>query len=98
MNSFYRKTQTGIVLNIRVIPRSSRTEISGVSNNELKIKLTAPPVEGQANQMLIEVLREHIAKTHGTYGKIKKSDIKILKGEGSKSKQVEIKGVDEFLL
>ncbi|MBF0320616.1 MAG: YggU family protein [Nitrospirae bacterium] len=94
MDSFYRRTQTGIILNIRVIPRSSRTEISGISNNELKIKLTAPPVEGEANRMLIEVLREHIAKTQG---KIKKSDIKILKGEGSKAKQVEIKGVYEFI-
>ncbi|MBF0488267.1 MAG: DUF167 domain-containing protein [Nitrospirae bacterium] len=98
--TFYRKTPTGIILNIRVIPRSSKTEISGVSNNELKIKLTAPPVEGEANRMLIDTLHKHIAKTQGKINKvkIKKSDITILKGEGSKSKQVEINGLDGFVV
>jgi hypothetical protein len=94
VQTFYRKTQAGIILNVRVIPRASKTEIAGVSGGELRIRLTAPPVEGEANRMLIETLREHMAKTHG---KIKKSDITIIKGEGSKSKQVEIKGVGEFI-
>ncbi|MBF0457796.1 MAG: YggU family protein [Nitrospirae bacterium] len=93
--TFYRRTPSGIILNIRVVPRSSKTEISGVSNNELKIKLTAPPVEGEANRMLIDTLHKHITKTQG---KIKKTDIKILKGEGSKSKQVQINGLDEFII
>ncbi|KWT78347.1 DUF167 domain-containing protein [Candidatus Magnetominusculus xianensis] len=93
---FYRKTATGIILNIRVIPRSSKTEISGVTNDELKIKLTAAPVEGEANRMLVDMLHKHIAKTQAV--KIKKSDITILKGEGSKSKQVAIDGLDEFIV
>ncbi|MBF0553314.1 MAG: DUF167 domain-containing protein [Nitrospirae bacterium] len=98
--TFYRKTPTGIILSIRVIPRSSKIEISGVSNNELKIKLTAAPVEGEANRMLIDTLHKHIAKTqvNTKKGKIKKSDITILKGEGSKSKQVAINGLDEFVV
>ncbi|MCG6552604.1 MAG: DUF167 domain-containing protein [Candidatus Magnetominusculus sp. LBB02] len=90
--TFYRKTATGIILSVRVLPRSSKTEISGVSNNELKIKLTAAPVDGQANEQLIDTLHRHIVKTI----KIKKSDITILKGQGSKSKQVAIAGIDEF--
>ncbi|MBF0516619.1 MAG: DUF167 domain-containing protein [Nitrospirae bacterium] len=91
--TFYRKTPTGILLSVRVITRASKTEIAGISNNELKVKLTAAPVDGQANRMLIDTIYKHIAKTQG---KINKSDITILKGETSKSKQIAINGIEEF--
>lgn len=84
----FKKSKSGIVLEVKVEPRSSRKGISGVMGNMLKVKLTAPPVEGAANEQLVEVLSE-------AFG-IKKSDITILQGLSSKRKVVEIKGVSEI--
>ncbi|MHB8173347.1 MAG: DUF167 domain-containing protein, partial [Nitrospirota bacterium] len=50
----------GITFQVRVLPRSSRNHVAGVSEGVLKIKLTAPPVEGAANGMLIAFLSEKL--------------------------------------
>lgn len=93
--AYYRKTDGGIIVNIKVIPRSSRNEVAGVLNDELRIKLTAAPVDGKANRELINFLHGFISKGKGGI-KIKKSDITILKGEISRLKQVLIKGVQKI--
>jgi len=59
--------------------------ISGTVGDILKVKLTAPPVDGAANEQLIEV----IAEATGT----RKSDISIVSGFSSKRKIVEIRGL-----
>ncbi len=82
----YRKTRDGVLIEVRVEPRSSAKEIAGVIGNRLKVRLTAPPVDGAANKQLIEVLSEETG--------IKKSSITILKGLSSREKLVEIKGVE----
>jgi uncharacterized protein len=75
----------GITFQVRVLPRSSRNQIAGVSEGVLKIKLTAPPVEGAANEMLIEFLSDKL--------KIAKSKISIVRGQSSKSKTVMASGI-----
>ncbi len=84
----FKKTREGIVIEVKVEPRSSQKGISGVMENTVKVKLTAPPVGGAANEQLIEVL----SKATG----IKRSNIRILRGASSKRKIVEIKGVDSI--
>lgn len=70
-------------IKIKVIPRSSRNEIVGaMSDGTLKIKLTAPPVDGKANEALIKLLSDHY--------NIPKSKIKIVSGLTSKNKTIEI--------
>ena len=46
----------GVTFAVRVVPRASRNQIAGVEGGALKIKLTAPPVEGQANEALLKFL------------------------------------------
>lgn len=70
-------------LKINVIPKSSINKIIKISEDELKIKLTAPPVDGQANRELIKLLSKEY--------KTAKANISILKGETGKNKIVEIK-------
>ncbi len=98
LSKHFRKTESGIIVNIKVIPRSSKTEISGVASGELRVKVTAPPLRGEANEQLKEALYQYIsvknAKSQGQ--KVKRRDIKIIKGERSKHKQVEIKGIDSI--
>lgn len=70
-------------LNIKVIPRSSQNEVVGqMADGVLKVKLTAPPVDGAANEALVEVLSE--------YFDTPKSKIKIVRGLTNKNKVVEI--------
>ena len=77
------------MIEVKVEPRSSRRQISGIMDNDiLKVKLTAPPVDGSANEQLIELISE-------TTG-VRKSQIKIVRGLSSKRKLVEITGVENL--
>jgi uncharacterized protein (TIGR00251 family) len=77
---------TGTVsLQVRVQPGASRDEIVGVINGALKIRLRAPAVENRANEALVEFLG-HLLKTP-------KSAVRILGGERSRLKRIEIRGV-----
>lgn len=67
---------------VKVIPRSSKNEITKVSAGDYKIKLTAPPVGGKANAMLVGLLAD--------YFKTSKSSIKIVGGKSAKTKIVDI--------
>lgn len=67
---------------IKVIPRSSKNEITKISEGEYKVKLTAPPVDGQANDMLIKVLAE--------YFDVSRSKLTIIGGKSAKIKIIEI--------
>ena len=81
----YSKAKDGIIIEVKVDPRSSRNEIVGVVDKPVRIKLTAPPVEGAANEQLIKLLAERFD--------IRKSDVIIMKGESSRHKLVKLKGV-----
>ena len=70
---------------VRVQPRSSKDEIAGVINGALKIRLQAPAVENRANEALVEFLA-HLLKTP-------KSAVRILAGDRSRRKRIEIRGV-----
>ena len=67
---------------VRVQPRSSRNEIAGVIAGALKVRITAPPVDGAANEGLIAFLSSELG--------IAKRRISIVGGETSRSKLVEI--------
>jgi uncharacterized protein (TIGR00251 family) len=77
----------GVVLAIRVTPRARRDEIAEIlADQTIKIRLTAPPVEGKANEALIQFL----AKVFG----VNKSKIEILAGATARDKLVSIMDVD----
>lgn len=83
----WRETPEGLVLQIRVAPRSSRTALIGAEGGELRIALNAPPADGKANRALIDLL----SKTFKTA----KSDIEIIRGETSRKKSVLIRGLEK---
>ncbi len=74
-----------VTFRVRVVPRSSRNQIVGVEGGALKIKLTAPPVEGAANAALIEFIA-------GWLG-VRKSAVSIVSGDKARNKIVRAKGV-----
>jgi len=74
-------TETNI--RVKLIPRSSKNQIVGREGELIKIKVCAPPLGGQANQALIELLSKKLEKP--------KSHIRIIAGETSRLKTVRIK-------
>lgn len=75
-------------MEIRVVPRASRDELSGFDETgRLKVRLTAPPVEGAANRSLIKL----IAKRLG----VARSAVAVVRGETSRNKLVEIDGLSD---
>jgi uncharacterized protein len=74
-------------LAIRVQPRAARSEIVGVHGEALKVRLNAPPVDGAANEELVKLLAHTFA--------VARRAIRILSGEHSRSKIVEIEGVTD---
>ncbi len=75
---------------VKVEPRSSKRKLAGLHADALKVKLTSPPVEGKANEELIEFLSETFS--------IRKSAVRILKGSSSKQKLVLIEGLKELAI
>jgi uncharacterized protein (TIGR00251 family) len=80
-----RSVEGGVRIKIRVQPRARRNAIESVIGDALKVRVTAPPVEGQANAALVALLAE-------TFG-VARSAVSIVAGEGSRDKIVAISGV-----
>ena len=78
------ETAHGLIFSVRVIPKSSRSEIVGEHDGALKIKLNAPPVDGAANAELIKLLAKVFA--------VSKNAVEIVGGQTSKSKRIKIIG------
>ncbi len=79
------ETADGVVFDIRVIPRSSRSELAGIHGDVLKLRVTAPPVEGAANKECIRFLSEVLG--------VKRSQVQIIAGHRSKNKKIFISGI-----
>jgi uncharacterized protein (TIGR00251 family) len=75
------------VIKVKVLPRSSRTEIASKENDIYRVKMTDPPVEGRANKALIALLAEKLG--------VPKRDIEITAGKTSRMKTVRIRGMSE---
>jgi uncharacterized protein (TIGR00251 family) len=70
---------------IRVIPKAKQNKVF-VEEDRLKVYLTAPAIEGRANEALIKILAAHF--------QVRKGDIRIVKGDKSRDKIVEIAAVN----
>ena len=76
-----------VTISIRVQPRASRTEIAGMHGDALKIRLAAPPVDGEANDECVRFL----ARTLG----VSRTAVEILSGHASRSKVIRVDGISE---
>jgi len=79
-----QKTKDGIIFKVKVQPKASRNEFAGLYQDALKIRLTAPPVEGKANKALIYFLADWLG--------VKKSQVEIVSGQLSKIKIIKVVG------
>jgi len=75
----------GMTLAIKVQPRASSNGLAGVHGGELKVKVTAPPVDSAANEAVVRLFAELLGCPRGA--------IEILRGETSRHKVVLVRGV-----
>jgi len=75
-----------LILKVYLQPKSSRNEIVGPHRDGIKIRVTAPPVEGKANDALIRFLAEKLG--------IPASEIEIIRGHHTREKILRISGMN----
>ena len=80
-----RETAQGAQFALRVQPRSSRNAIAGVVGDAVKLAITAPPVDGKANQAVIEFFAKLF--------RVPKSSIAIVSGETGRNKVIAVRGI-----
>jgi uncharacterized protein len=73
-------------IDVYVQPRASRSAITGMHDGAVKIRLAAPPVDGAANTALVEFIAARVG--------VAKSRVRVVSGQASRRKIVEIDGVD----
>lgn len=81
------EAQVAVTLGIRIQPRASKNGMARMADGTLKIRLTAPPVDGAANEALVLFLADAFGVT--------RSQVKILSGLTARRKFVRISGVSE---
>jgi len=82
-----KESAKGIVFAVKVQPRARKNAITGVVGDMLKLALAAPPVDGRANQAVIEFLAELF--------EIPRASVTIASGETSRNKRVRIAGLSK---
>ena len=82
--TFLRETAGGTLLLVKLQPRASKNEICAPLGDELKIKVTAPPVDAAANQALVEFLADKLDCSRGK--------VELIRGQTSRHKTILIHG------
>ena len=80
-----RDTAAGVTFAVKVHPRARQNAVAGEVGDALKLSLTAPPVEGKANQACIDFLAEFL--------KVPRSSVTIAAGHSSRNKLVRVTGL-----
>lgn len=84
MPNYLIETTDGIVFNVKLVPNSSFSKVVDFTEEYVRIKISAPPIENKANKELIEFCSDVFD--------VNKSKLKIISGEKSKVKKVLITG------
>jgi uncharacterized protein (TIGR00251 family) len=82
--AFLSAHRDGVILSVKLQPRASANEIGEALGNELRIKVTAPPVDAAANQALIELLAEKLDCARGR--------VELIRGQTSRHKTLKLHG------
>ncbi len=80
-----RESNGAVSFTVRLTPRASRSEIVGIEGDAVKIRLSAPPVEGKANEALVKFLADQLD--------VPRANVEIVTGHAARRKVVRIRGV-----
>ena len=83
--SWITETKDGVILNIHATPRASKSQVQGLHGDALKVRLQAPPVDGKANEALLEFLSDTLG--------VPQRRLALVSGHTSRQKRVAVSGV-----
>ena len=83
--TFLQARSDGVYLSLKVQPRASKNEIGEVTGNELKVKVTAPPVDSAANEAVLRLLAEALD--------CPRNAVQLVRGATARHKQVRVMGL-----
>ena len=85
MPGFLRVQADGVLLSVKLQPRASANEIGDALGNELRIKVTAPPVDAAANEALVKLLAQHLD--------CPRNRVELVRGHTSRHKTIKLHGL-----
>ena len=85
MPSFLKATEDGVYLSVKVQPRAAKNKVGDAAGDELKVWVTAPPVDSAANDALLRLLAEKLDCPRGA--------VQLVRGQTSRHKQVRVTGL-----
>ena len=85
MPTFLKTQDDGVYLSVKVQPRASKDEVGAAAGDELKIRVTAPPVESAANEALLRLLADKLGCSRNA--------LQLVRGQTSRHKKVRITGM-----
>lgn len=80
----------GLRIGVRLVPRADRTSVDGVVGGRLRVRVTAAPVDGSANDALVRLLAAELG--------LSRRSVRIVTGLRSRDKVVEVLGVEPDVL
>jgi len=83
--TIFKESNGAVTFAVKVVPRASKNQVAGIEGDAIKIRLNAPPVEGKANDALIEFLADVLD--------VRRAQIEIVTGLASRHKVVRVRGV-----
>ena len=85
MPAFLRAQADGVLLSVKLQPRASANEIGDILGNELRIKVTAPPVDAAANEALLKLLAQQLH--------CPRNRVDLVRGHTSRHKTIKVFGL-----
>lgn len=79
-------TADGVVVAVVVQPRASKAGVTGIQDGALRVRVTAPPVDGAANDAVVKLLAEVL--------RVPRSSVSIVSGQSSRRKRAKVGGID----
>lgn len=89
-NLIIQETDEGVVFTAKIVPGSSRTAVCGLFNGMLKVKVSAAPEKGKANECLVGFLAKQLS--------VKKNAVSIVSGHTAKIKRLQVSGISAAML
>lgn len=82
---YIKEEKNGVIIKVKVQPRASKNQLAGVLDDALRVRLTAPPVDGEANEACLKFLA-------GIF-KIPRRSVELVSGHTGRNKMVRVGGV-----
>ena len=90
VNLTIQESDNGVIFTAKIVPGSSKTAVCGLFNGMLKVKVSAAPEKGKANQCLVEFLAKQLG--------VKKNAIHVISGQTSRVKRLQVSGISAAML